>query len=197
MKLGHMKPNSKILLKDSRAALWTIQLAVDAVADSIRQLKLLRDQVHRGHHTALTTLRMARHHSLTDGDLRQVEASVGRFARLADWPTTMRARNRHEHLERPLNDAESRELASLAASALTLAAGMLDVGERLDVWYGSLAVTAAAVARSALPKVSCQRHRRRADKLMLRLDQLASNSLIAWAFVASGNDRPSPVRTLH
>src|SRR5262249_41363864 len=113
-----MKPRSKILLKDSRAALWTIQLAVDAVADSIRQLKLLRDQVHRGHRTALTTLGMARHHSLIDGDREQVEASVGRFARFADWPATMRARSRQEHLERPLSDAESRELTSLAGSAL-------------------------------------------------------------------------------
>jgi hypothetical protein len=192
-----MRPSSKILLKDSRAALWTIQLAVDAVAYSIRQLKLLKDQAHRGHRTALTTLRMARHHSLTDDDMRQVEAGVGRFARLADWPATMRARSRQEHLERPLSDAESSEIASLAGSALTLAVGMLDVGERLDVWYGSLAVTAVAVARSALPKVSYERHRRRADKLMLRLDQLAGNPLIAWAFVASGKERPSPVRTLH
>src|SRR5262245_13169555 len=192
-----MKPSRKLLLKDSRAALWTIQLAVDAVADSIRQLKLLRNQVHSGHRTALTTLRMARHHSLTDGDLSQVESSVGRLARFADWPSTRRARSRKEHLERHISDAERRGVARMAGAALTRAAGLLDVGERLDVWYGSLAVTAAAVARSALPKVSCERHRRRADKLMLRLDQLASNSLIAWAFAASGKDRPAPVRTLH
>ena len=98
----------KLRLKESRAALWTIQLAVDAVSDSIRQLKLLRDHVHRGHRTSLATLRMARHHCLNEEDMRRVEESVTKFARLADWPPTMRDRGRYEHFERPLSDAESR-----------------------------------------------------------------------------------------
>jgi hypothetical protein len=188
----------KTLRRQSRAALWTIQLAVDAVADSVRQLKVLRDQAHRGHRTALATLRRARHHALNDAEMSRVEDGIARFARLADWPATMRVRSRQEHLERPLSEAESREIASLAGSALTLAAGMLDIGEQLDACYGSLAVTAAAVARSAHSKVTYEKHRRRADKLMLRLDQLCSNSQIAWAFVASGGQRRQPpLRTLH
>ena len=187
----------KTLLKQSRAALRTIELAVNAVADSVRQLRILRDHVHRGHRTALSTLRMARHHSLNEEDLVRLEGSISRFARLADWPLRMRCRSRQENLERPLSESESRELASLAGSALSLAAGMLDVGEQLDACYGSLAVTAAAVARSAQAKVTHEKHRRRADKLMLRLDQLCGNSQIAWAFVASAPDRHSPLRTLH
>jgi hypothetical protein len=91
----------KRLLKQSRAALWTIQLAVDAVADSIHQLKLLQGHAHRGHRAALVTLRLARHHALKDCDLQRVEDTVGKFARLTDWPAAMRARSRYEHLERP------------------------------------------------------------------------------------------------
>jgi hypothetical protein len=187
----------KALLKQSRAALWTIQLAVDAVADSIQQLKLLQDHAYRGHRAALVTLRLARHHSLNDCDLRRVEDSVGKFARLADWPAAKRARSRYEHLERPLCDTESRQVANLAGSALLVAAGMLDITEQLDAWYGELAVTAAAVARSALAKVTSRGHRRRADKLMLRLAELCTNTHIAWAFAAGAQDRPQPPRTLH
>jgi len=187
----------KALLKQSRAALWTIQLAVDAVADSIHQLKLLQGHAHRGHRAALVTLRLARHHALKDCDLQHVEDTVGKFARLTDWPAAMRARSRYEHLERPLSDTESRQVANLASQALLVAAGMLDITEQLDAWYGALAVAAAAVARSALANVTSQGHRKRADKLMLRLEELCTNSHIAWAFAASGQDRPQPPRTLH
>lgn len=188
----------KLRLKESRAALWTIQLAVDAVSDSVRQLKLLRDHVHRGHRTSLATLRMARHHCLNEEDMGRVEESVTKFARLADWPPTMRVRGRYEHFERPLSDAESRLLANLAGTALTVAAGMLDICEQCDAWYGGFAVTAAAAARSALPKVTTEVHRKRANKLMLRLDQLCANGHIAWAFAAGDEKyRPTPLRTLH
>src|SRR4029453_17898092 len=129
----------KALLKQSRAALWTIQLAVDAVADSIHQLKLLQGHAHRGHRAALVTLRLARHPALKDCDLQRVEDTVGKFARLADWPAEMRARSRYEHLERPLSDTESRQVANLAGQALLVAAGMLDITEQLDAWYGALA----------------------------------------------------------
>jgi hypothetical protein len=74
---------------------------------------------------------------------------------------------------------------------------MLDITEQLDAWYGGLAVAAAAVARSALANVTSQGHRKRADKLMLRLEALCTNTQIAWAFAASGQDRPQPPRTLH
>jgi hypothetical protein len=187
----------KALLKQSRAALWTIQLAVDAVADSIHQLKLLQGHAHRGHRAALVTLRLARHHALKDCDLQRVEDTVGKFARHTDWPAAMRARSRYEHLERPLSDTESRQIANLAGQALLVAAGMLDITEQLDAWYGALAVAAAAVARSALANVTSQGHRKRADKLMLRLEELCTNTHIAWAFAASGQDRPQPPRTLH
>ncbi|HEX2337828.1 MAG TPA: hypothetical protein VHI72_15265, partial [Hyphomicrobiaceae bacterium] len=121
-----------------------------------------------------------------------------KFARLADWPPTMRVRGRDEHFERPLCDAESRLLANLAGTALTVAAGMLDICEQCDAWYGGLAVTAAAAARAALPKVTSEVHRKRADKLMLRLDQLCANGHIAWAFAAGDEKyRPTPLRTLH
>jgi hypothetical protein len=187
----------KALLKQSRAALWTIQLAVDAVADSIHQLKLLQGHAHRGHRAALVTLRLARHHALNDCDLQRVEDTVGKFARLTDWPAAVRARSRYEHLERPLSDTESRQVANLAGRALLVAAGMLDITEQLDAWYGGLAVAAAAVARSALANVTSQAHRKRADKLMRRLEELCTNTHIAWAFAASGQDRPQPPRTLH
>jgi hypothetical protein len=49
-----------VLLKQSRAALRTIQIAVDAVADSIQHLKWLQAHAHRGHRAALVTLRLAR-----------------------------------------------------------------------------------------------------------------------------------------
>jgi len=187
----------KALLKQSRAALRTIQIAVDAVADSIQHLKWLQAHAHRGHRAALVTLRLARHHCLNDCDMRRVEDTVGKFARLTDWPAALRARSRYEQLERPLNDTESRQVANLAGSALLVAAGMLDVIEQLDACYGRLAVTAATVARSALTKVTSQEHRKRADKLMLRLEELCSNSHIAWAFAVIGEDRPQPARTLH
>jgi len=184
-------------LKQSRAALRTIQLAVDTVADSIRQLQRLQDHAHRGHRAALATLRMARHHSLNSNDMSRVEETVGKFARLMDWPLAMRSRNRVEPLERPLSDPESRLLANLAGSALLVAGGMLDITEQLDAWYGPLVVTAAAAARSALPSVTSEAHRKRADKLMLRLEQLCGNTHIAWAFAAGEELRPTPLRTLH
>src|SRR5262245_35217478 len=187
----------RALSKQSRAALWTIQVAVDAIADSIQQLKLLQGHAHRGHRAALLTLRLARHHSLNDCDMLRVEDSVGKFARLMDWPVAMRSRSRYERLERPLSDTESRQLANLAGSALLVAAGMLDITDQLDAWYGGLAVTAAAAARSALAKVTSQGHRKRADKLMLRLEELCGNSHIAWAFAAGAQERPQPLRTLH
>jgi len=187
----------KAMLKQSRAALWTIQVAVDAVADSIQQLKLLQAHAHRGHRAALVTLRLARHHSLTDCDMLRVEDSVGKFARLMDWPAVMRSRSRYERLERPLSDTESRQLANLAGSALLVAAGMLDITEQVDAWYGELAVTAATVARSALANVTNQVHRKRADKLMLRLEELCTTTQIAWAFAEGAQDRPQLPRTLH
>ena len=83
-------------LKHSRAALWTIQHAVDAVANSIRQLKTLQGHVYGGYRGALSTLQMARNHSLNDRDLNLVEDCVGKLAERADWPATMRSRTRHE-----------------------------------------------------------------------------------------------------
>ena len=188
----------RIEVQQSRAALWTIQLAVDAVADSISQLKTLQNNVYRGYRVALSTLQMARHHSLSDGDLTLVEDCVGKLAQRADWPATMRSRGRHKRLERPLSDTDSSVVAGLAGSALAVSAEMLDVGERLDALYGGFAVTAAAAARAALPNVTGAVHRRRADGLILRLDQLCANQRIAWAFAGGADEQPSTFRrTLH
>ena len=88
-------------------------------------------------------------------------------------------------------------VASLVGSALAVSAGTLDITEYLDALYGGLAVTAAATARSAY-SVTAETHRKRADKLMLRLDQLCANQRIAWAFAAGAEDQPSIFRrTLH
>jgi hypothetical protein len=48
-----------------------------------------------------------------------------------------------------------------------------------------------------LTKVTSQEHRKRADKLMLRLEELCSNTHIAWAFAAKAEHGPQPARTLH
>lgn len=189
----------RVELKHSRAALRTIQQAVETVTHSIQQLKLLRRHLHRGHRKALWALHAARHHSLTDTDIKRVEDMVLGYAQVADWPATMRQRHPHEHLARPLSDTESSVLASVAGSALTVAAGALTLCEQLDNWYGGLAVTAAVSARLAQPSVTEEAHKRRADKLMLRLEQLCANDQINWAFVAaagrSGAVRPPPQRT--
>jgi hypothetical protein len=186
-------------LKYSRAALRTIQQAVEIVTHSIHQLKVLRRHMHRGHRKALWALHTARHHSLNEADIKRVEDMVRGYALVADWPATMRTRNPHAHLERPLSDTESTVLASVAGSALTVAAGALTVSEQLDNWYGGLAVAAAVSARLALPSVTAQTHRRRADKLMIRLEQLCANDQINWAFVAAAGRstavRPPPPRT--
>jgi len=183
----------------SRAALWTIQLAVDTLADSIRQLKAFRRHVHRGHRAALDTLRMTRHHPLHDADLALLEEGVDKLARRLDWPATMRSRTRHAHLERPLTDPESRTITTLAVSSVIIASGMLDIGDQLDAWYGGHAVSAATAARLAFPNVTIEAHRKRAQKLMLRLDQLCANDHIAWAFAAGpeGQTPPLSPRTLH
>jgi hypothetical protein len=185
--------------KHSRAALRTIQQAVETVSHSIHQLKVLRRHMHRGHRKALWALHTARHHSLNDTDIKRVEDMVSGYALVADWPATMRTRNPHEHLERPLSDTESTVLASVAGSALTVAAGTLTVCEQLDNWYGGLAVAAAVSARLALPSVTAQAHRPRADKLMIRLELLCTNDQINWAFVAAAGRstavRPPPQRT--
>jgi hypothetical protein len=181
----------------SRAALWTIQHAVDALADSIRHVQMLRDYAHRSHSAALVTLRMARHHTLNDGDLRLVEDCVGKLAQRMDWPASLRTRTRQEHLERPLSETESSEITNLAGGALGIASGTLDIEEQMVSWYGGFAVAAVAAARSALSSVTAVTHRRRADKLMHRLEQLCDDHRIAWAFVAGAEHKPISHRTLH
>ena len=184
--------------KHSRAALWTIQLAVDAVADSVRQLKSLQGRVYRGHQAALGALQMARHHSLNDRDQNLVEHGIGKLAERVDWPATIRTRTRREHLERPLRDTESTVLCGLAGSAFVVSSGMLDISEQLDAWYGRLVLIAATAARSALPSVTVEAHKKRAAKLLDRLDQLCRNERIAWAFAAGPSGDPSlACRTLH
>jgi hypothetical protein len=183
--------------KQSRAALWTIRHAVATVSDSLRQLKMLRRHLHRGHGAALATLRAARHHSLNERDRARVEDCVGKFAQIADWPATRRSLSRHAHLARPLGDADSRVMAALAGSALTVAARMLDTCDHLDTCYGELVVTAVSAARSALPKVTDPTHRRKAAELMLVLDQLCTNQDIAWAFTTGAHYWTAPERTLH
>jgi hypothetical protein len=191
----------KTKLKHSRAALRTIQLAVDTVAHSIHQVKVLRRHLHKGHRRGLSALQMARHHSLNEPDIKRVEEIVGGYAQVADWPATMRSRRPHEGLERPLCDTESAVLALLAGQALTAAAGALTVCEQLDNWYGGLAVAAAVAARLAVPSVTVAAHRQRAAKLMTQLEQLCANNHINWAFVAAAGRspavQPSPQRTVH
>jgi hypothetical protein len=186
-------PTRKAALKCSRAALRTIELAVETVTHSIRQLKVLRRHMHRGHREALSALHMARHHSLSDADIKRVEEIVRGYAQVADWPATMRSRRPHDHLARPLSDAESSVQAILAGQALTVAAGLLTVGEQLDNWYGGLAVAAAVAGRLALPSVTVEAHRRRAYKLISQLEQLCANEQIHWAFVAAAG-RSAAVR---
>jgi len=189
-------------LKHSRAALRTIELAVETVAHSIQQLKALRRHMYRGHRQALSALHMARHHSLKDTDNKRVEEMVGGYAQSADWPAMMRSRGSQPQLERPLSDTESTVLAVFAGQALSVATGALTVCEQADNWYGGLAVAAAVTARLALPSVTAEAHQRRAQKLMTRLEQLCGNDHIHWAFVAAAGRSPavrppSPRTTLH
>jgi len=188
-------------MQNSRAALRTIQLAVETVTHCIQQLKVLRRQLHRGHQEALSALHAARHHTLNDDDIKRVEEMVGGYAQAADWPATMRSRSPHDDLKRALSDTESNVLAIMAQQALTVAAGALTIGEQLDNWYGGLAVVAAVAGRLALPSVTAKAHRRRADKLMARLEQLCADDQINWAFAAAAGRspafRPPPLQTLH
>jgi hypothetical protein len=183
--------------KHSRAALWTIQLAVEAVADSVRQLKALQGRVYRGHRAALWALQMARHHSLQNRDQSFVEHGIGKLAERVDWPATIRLRSRREHLERPLSEIESSVVCGLAGSAFVVASGMLDISEQLDAWYGGLVLIAATAARSAVSSVTVEAHKKRAAKLMDRLDQLCRNERIAWVFAAGSDDPSVAGRTLH
>jgi len=192
----------QVKLKHSRAALQTIQLAVETVAHSIRQLTVLRRHMHRGHREALSTLNCARHHRLNDIDVARVEEMVAGYAQSADWPSAMRTRSPHDRLERPLSDTESTVQAVLAGQALSVAAGTLTVCEQIDNWYGGLAVAAAVAARLALPSVTAEAHRGRANKLMARLEQLCANDRIHWAFAAAAGRSPAVRRrsqrtTLH
>jgi hypothetical protein len=182
----------------SRAALWTIQLAVDAVADALRRLGTLQGQVYRSHRAALATLQMARHHPLKAADLNLVEDRFGQLARRLDWPQGIRARAHYEHLGRPLTDPESRMIGSWAGSALALTDGMLDISEQLDLGYAGLVVSAAGAARAASFRVTAEAHKRKAAKLLLRLDQLCADERVAWAFAVPGEDEQAlPRRLLH
>jgi hypothetical protein len=185
-------------VKHSRAALWTIQLAVDAVADGLRCLGALQDQVYRSRCATMGTLQMARHHALKEADLRPIEDRVGQLARRLDWPRSLRARARYEHLERPLGCTESYVIGRWAECALALTMGMLDISEQLDIGYAGLVVSAATAARAAAARVTVEGHKRRAAMLMLRLDQLCADERVAWAFAAPGEDeRSMPRRLLH
>ena len=82
--------------------------------------------------------------------------------------------------------------------AFVVSSGMLDISEQLDAWYGRLVLIAATAARSALPSVTVEAHKKRAAKLLDRLDQLCRNERIAWAFAAGPSGDPSlACRTLH
>ena len=113
-------------------------------------------------------------------DIKRVEDMVGGYALVADRPATMRMRNPHEHLERPLSDTESAVLASVAGSALTVAAGVLTVCEQLDnsVWRtgsGGSGIRAVGPCRG----VTAQAHRRWGrQSSMIRLEQLCANDQI-------------------
>jgi hypothetical protein len=176
--------------RQGRAALWTVQLAVDAVADAIRRLDTLRCLVYRTHQAALSTLRTARHHPLKDPDLAPLEDRIGHLANRLDWPQSIRSRtHHHEHLERPLTRAESRVIGNWAGSAFAVTSGMLNVSEQLDAWYAGLVTSAVRAARTASSRVTVEAHKRRAEKLLRRLDQLCADERIAWAFaVPNGED---------
>ena len=62
-------------------------------------------------------------------------------------------------------------------------------------------MAAAVAARLAVPGVTVQAHRRQADKLMIRLEQLCANDHINWAFVAAAGRlrlfEPPSQRTVH
>ena len=184
--------------RHSRAALRTMQLAVDAVADALRRLGTLQSDVHRSRGAALASLQVARHHSLKDADLHPIEDRISQLARRLDWPRSICGRVHNEHLERPLTDPESHMVGRWAGSAHALTVGMLDISEQLDAWYAGLVVTAAGAARAASCKVTVVAHKRKAAKLLLRLDGLCADERVAWAFDAPGEDEWSiSCRTLH
>ena len=191
------KRSNKRKANHSRAALWTIHLAVETVADSVRHLKSLQDHVNRGHHAAVRALQMARHHPLRESDQSLVEDGVSQLLGRVDWPVAIHMQTQRDQLERPLADTESCMVRHLASSAVQLACGTLDISELLDAWYGELVLIAVATARTALPAVTVEAHRRRAARLLDRLELLCADERIAWAFT-EGSRRPSPVgRTLH
>jgi hypothetical protein len=184
--------------KHSRAALRTMRLAVEAVADALRRLGALQSNVYHSRQAALATLQAARQHSLKDAELGPIEDGIGQLAKRLDWPRSISARVHNEHLERPLTAPESHMVGRWAGSAHVLTVGMLDIGEQLDAWYAGLVVTAAGVARAASCRVTVTAHKRRAAKLMLRLDGLCADERVAWAFDAPGEDDWSiSRRTLH
>jgi hypothetical protein len=181
----------------SRAALGTIHLAVETVADSVRHLKSLQGHVLQGHRAAVRALQMARHHPLRESDQSLVEDGVSQLSSRMDWSEAIHMQTQREHLERPLTNTESSMVRHLASSAVQLACGTLDISELLDAWYGELVLIAVATARTALPAVTVEAHRRRAARLLGRLELLCGDERIAWAFT-EGSRRPSPVgRTLH
>jgi hypothetical protein len=165
-----------------------MQLAVDAVADALRRLSALQDQVYGGHRAALGNLQVARHHPLKAAYLSPIEKCFDHLAKRLDWPRGVRSRAPNEHLDRPLGDRECRMIASWGASAFALTVGMLDIYEQLGDWYADLVVSAAGAARAAAYKVTVKAHKTKADTLLLRLDRLCADQRVAWAFPVPGED---------
>jgi hypothetical protein len=148
--------------------------ALVSVADSIELLTKLHDNAHLAYKGALEAFQMARHHPLTAPDLCLIEKRATALADQFDWPASARARGMCPHLERPLTNYESSIITHWGNSAFAITVVLLDVGGLLDGIYGSFVATAAAAARSARSKVTADAHQKRADKLMLRLDQLCA-----------------------
>jgi hypothetical protein len=175
--------------KQSRAALATIESAVATVAEAVKQLGLLQRDLSRAHRAALESFQVARHHPLTGHHLEGMERLARTLADRRGGPSAIRDRAANDHLERPLSHSESWQIGRWASSAAVIAAGLPHLGDTVvDEWYGDLVASAADAARSALPKVTVEAHKRRAARLMLRLDHLCSDVRIAQPLAATRAD---------
>jgi hypothetical protein len=88
--------------------------------------------------------------------------------------------------KRSFPDAESRKASHWDVCAHAMPGTMVHLTECSIESYGTFVVAAAAEARLALPRVTVKARRRRAEKLMLKLNLLCSEH--RWAFEEP--DRP-------
>jgi hypothetical protein len=139
-------------LKKSRAALSTIQMAVDAVAGAVKEWSALQKHLCRAHQEAVSTFQAI--HPQPFKGRETLEESAGELARRLVWPKCLATRSPHDHPKAPMTFDLVSDTGRWAFSTFMIADCVHVVVRMLDRGFGVLVEDATHAARSELSNVT-------------------------------------------